>query len=333
MSERKITRRQLLIGSAVGAAVGVPLGLLLPRRPDPSVPRVWIGRARSYADDLEGIIRAGLREFPELAVRGKRVLLKPNMVEYLHTNPINTATEVVVGAAQAFLAFGAAEVVVAEGPGHRRDLDEIISVIGLRSALRERRIRFVDLNHDDWTTVPNRGGRTQLAEFHLPDTLLGADLIVSLPKLKTHHWAGVTLSMKNFFGVMPGAVYGWPKNILHWRGIEHSILDIVETVRPHFAIVDGVIGMEGNGPIQGEAVQAGLIVMGTLLRSVDATCTRLMSLRPERVGYLQACPDAFGPLEDARILQLGEEIRDVRRRFSVLEPFRPLLLDDATGGR
>ncbi len=324
MSDRKLTRRQLLAGSAAGIAIGLPLGMLLTRRPDPATPRVWIGRARSYSEDLARLIREGLREFPELAVRGKNVLLKPNMVEYIHTNPINTATEVVVGAAQAFLSLGAREVIVGEGPGHRRDLDEIISVIGLRSALRERRIRFVDLNHDDWTPVPNRGRRTGLPEFCLPDTLLAADLVVSLPKMKTHHWAGVTLSMKNFFGVIPGVVYGWPKNILHWRGIDESILDIVETVRPHFAIVDGIVGMEGNGPIQGGAVQSGVIVMGRHLRSVDATCTRVMTLRPEAVDYLRACPGEFGPLEEDRILQVGESIRSVRRPFAVMDRFPTL---------
>ena len=73
-----------------------------------------------------------------------------------------------------------------------------------------------------------------------------------MPKLKTHHWAGVTLSLKNFFGCMPGRVYGWPKNVLHVRGIPESILDINAAVRPHLAIVDGIVGMEGDGPIMGD---------------------------------------------------------------------------------
>ena len=78
-----------------------------------------------------------------------------------------------------------------------------------------------------------------------------ADLVVSLPKLKTHHWAGVTLAMKNLFGVMPGVAYGWPKNVLHHAGIPGSILDINAAVKPALAIVDGIVGMEGDGPIMG----------------------------------------------------------------------------------
>ena len=92
-----------------------------------------------------------------------------------------------------------------------------------------------------------------MPKLSLPQSLRRADLIVSLPKMKTHHWAGVTLSMKNLFGVMPGVCYGWPKNVLHHAGIRQSILDINAAVRPHLAIVDGIIGMEGDGPIMGTA--------------------------------------------------------------------------------
>ena len=113
---------------------------------------------------------------------------------------------------------------------------------------------------------------TGFGELYLPETVLDADLIVSMPKLKTHHWAGVTLSLKNMFGVVPGCVYGWPKNPLHWAGIENSILDINAVLRiPRFNIVDGIVGMEGNGPIQGEAVHSGVILLGSDPVAVDAT--------------------------------------------------------------
>jgi len=67
-----------------------------------------------------------------------------------------------------------------------------------------------------------------------------------MPKIKTHHWAGVTLSLKNMFGIVPGTKYGWPKNLLHWSGIHESILDICATVPIHFVIADGITAMEGN---------------------------------------------------------------------------------------
>ena len=141
------------------------------------------------------------------------------------------------------------------------------------------------LNHDDVRTVTLGSRFTDLTELQLPVELLQADLVVSMPKLKTHHWAGMTGSMKNLFGVVPGAVYGWPKNILHWRGIDNSIVDLVSTIRPGLAIVDGIVGMEGDGPIMGTARPVGCVVMGQDPVAVDATCARVMGLRPERINF------------------------------------------------
>ena len=164
----------------------------------------------------------------------------------------------------------------------------------------------VDLNHDAVYSVRNRGNFTKLREFVLPRTLLEADVLVSLPKLKTHHWVGATLSMKNCFGLMPGLVYGWPKNRLHQEGIHASILDIVATVRPQLAIVDGIVGMEGDGPIMGTAKHVGVVVLGTHLPAVDGTCARLMHIDPTKVPYLQACPSHLGRIDERWIDQVGE---------------------------
>ena len=118
---------------------------------------------------------------------------------------------------------------------------------------------FVDLNLDDVRRVALRTRASSLRQLYLPETVLAADLVVSMPKLKTHHWAGVTLSLKNMFGIVPGSCYGWPKNVLHWAGITRALLDLNSTVRPGFAIVDGIVGMEGNGPIQGKPKPCGEI--------------------------------------------------------------------------
>ncbi len=137
--------------------------------------------------------------------------------------------------------------------------------------------------------------------------------------MKTHHWVGVTLSLKNLFGVMPGIVYGWPKNVLHFAGIGPSILDIAAEVRPHLAIVDGIIGMEGDGPIMGTAKPAGVLVMGTNLPAVDATCVRLMGLNPWRVGYLVGASGRLGPIAERNIHQRGEPIASATSRFEILD--------------
>jgi uncharacterized protein (DUF362 family) len=76
-----------------------------------------------------------------------------------------------------------------------------------------------------------------------------------MPKVKTHHWSGVTLSMKNMFGIVPGSQYGWPKNVLHWTGIHESILDICATVRQHFVIADAIVAMETTAKARARATK------------------------------------------------------------------------------
>lgn len=321
---RKPSRRELLIGGgllAAGATLAAA-GMAWRNHEGGWRADVFIGRAESYAADLVGVIDSGLDELgvTRSVLRGKRVLLKPNLVETaLGKQHINTHPAVLLAAAEAFRRRDAAEVLVAEGQGHRRDSLLVLEESGTQRALDEARLAFADLNHDDVAAIDNVGGWTTLPKLYLPQTLLRADFIVSLPKLKTHHWAGVTCAMKNFFGVMPGIVYGWPKNVLHWQGIPQSILDINATVRPHLAIVDGVIGMEGDGPIMGTPKPAGVIIVGRNLPAVDATATRVMGLRVEGVEYLTRAAGKLGPIRERNIRQRGESIAAVRSSFGTLD--------------
>src|SRR5262249_30258069 len=137
---------------------------------------------------------------------------------------------------------------------------------------------FTDLNLDDVTRVHPKGQFSRMEKVYLPETALAADLLISMPKMKTHHWTGATLSMKNLFGVVPGGVYGWPKNVLHWAGTQECIADRHALFPRRFAIVDGIVGMEGNGPIQGVSKSAGVLVAGSDVVAVDATCCRIMQI-------------------------------------------------------
>jgi uncharacterized protein (DUF362 family) len=279
--------------------------------------------AANYEQDLSDVVHRGL-SLLRMDVRGKRVLLKPNLVEYEPGRSINTHPALVAGAAQAFLQAGAASVVVGEGPGHRRDIEYLLVATGLYDALRDIRVPFVDLNHDDVRVVPLASRFTALSELALPVALLQADLVVSMPKLKTHHWAGMTCSLKNLFGAVPGAVYGWPKNLLHFRGIDNSILDLAATVRPGFAIVDGIVGMEGDGPIMGTARPVGCLIMGSDLVAVDGTSARVMGLRPERVDYLRTAAEFLGNLPTGTVLQRGESVARFSTTFQLLPQFAHL---------
>jgi uncharacterized protein (DUF362 family) len=285
--------------------------------------RVAIRNSLSYQSDIEAILFETLREF-DLPVRGKTVLLKPNFVGSDPLGMTNTHPVVIRAAREAFLRLGASLVLIGEGPSMDRDTQAVIESIHLREYLGPLSRIFVDLNVDDVERVSLRTRASRLKELYFPKTLLGVDFLVSLPKMKTHHWAGVTLSLKNMFGVVPGSCYGWPKNVLHWAGIDRAILDINAAVRPDFAIVDGIIGMEGNGPIQGVSKSCGLLILGDDPVAVDSTCVRLMGLRPEKVGYLSSASTLLGHMEPEKIRQLGETIESTRNPFAVLEAFQYL---------
>src|SRR5438105_2136422 len=216
----KLDRRMLLAGAGVAAAgaIGVPLA----RRAWAQKQPVFLAGAQQYdVAALQATIAAGLAAvgFDLSSLRGRKVLLKPNLVEPRREAPhMTTHPAVIVAVAEVFRQHGAA-VRVGEAPGHVRDTQMALAESSVGDALEAAGLEFVDLNYDDVAAVPNRSGCSKLAEIFFPAAVLEADLIVSLPKLKTHHWTGMTAAMKNLFGLLPGIKYGWPKNVLHHAGI------------------------------------------------------------------------------------------------------------------
>jgi len=143
-----------------------------------------------------------------------------------------------------------------------------------------------------------------------------------MPKIKTHHWSGVTLSMKNMFGVVPGARYGWPKNILHWMGIQESILDLCATAPIHFVIADGIVAMEGNGPLNGTPRWLGKIVLADDPVAADATCARLIGFDPGRIVHIREGARFIGNASSALIDQAAETVDVPATPFQVVPEFR-----------
>jgi uncharacterized protein (DUF362 family) len=284
--------------------------------PPPDLARVAVLRAGSYDADLESVVWDGLRAIGA-DVSGARVVLKPNMVEYDPHGVVNTDPRVVVASVHALGRLGAASVTVAEGPGHRRDTGYVVEATGLGPALREVGTSFVDLNVSPSAPVALHSRYTNLGALWLPDAIRTADVVISMPKMKTHHWAAATLSLKNCFGCLPGRVYGWPKNALHWAGIDQSILDIAGAVRPAYAIVDGIVGMEGNGPINGTAKKVGLLVVGDDPVAVDATSAYIMGMDPAQLPYIAEAGRFLGIADLDRIEVEGED------PASVVTPFAP----------
>lgn len=332
-----MSRRKFIAFGATASAVGSSVAFLrkggpflfpqlfpekywnLPNLKPPGSP-VAILKASSYEQNLVDIVLNGI-ELCRLAVKGKSVLLKPNLVEYAEGAPINTNPKLVAAAAEAFRRRDAKEVIVGEGAGHRRDTEVLVEATGLGALLRDTRTDFIDLNLDDVAPLELQSRFMGVPKLYFSRSLLRTDLVVSMPKLKTHHWVGVTLGMKNLYGCIPGAIYGWPKNFLHWCGIPQSIVDIAAVLRPGFTIVDGIVGMEGNGPVGGTAKPLGALIFGTDIAAVDATCARLMGLDPAKIPYIAAAGKFLGRTNLHQVEQRGESVLSSAKPFKVLPQF------------
>jgi uncharacterized protein (DUF362 family) len=314
------TRREVLVTAAAGAALA-RCGKAPRRFP---VSNVSIVKAPRYSMDLYDAVYRMIAGH-NLNVRGRRIVLKPNLVEYDADTTINTHPMIVHAVYEAFLKLGAGDVRIAEGPGHRRGTLDLADAAGYFSTISKFGSAFTDLNTDAVAkrAIPNPVSK--LDSLYLPHTVLDCDLLVSIAKMKTHHWAGATLSMKNLFGLVPGAVYGWPKNVLHWAGIPETIVDLHHLFPKQFAIVDGIVGMEGNGPIQGTPKAAGVLVAGRDPAAVDATCCRVMGLDPKKIGYLQIARGEENLGENA-FRQTGENIRSVRTDFQLINEWKSIRL-------
>jgi uncharacterized protein (DUF362 family) len=315
MDPREQSRRQFLPISIAATNFGCSAGT----PPDGPVGNsaVFVAKAASYGLELARLVETGFKACG-LNVRGRKVLLKPNLVEFDAQTTVNTNVAVLAGVLEACRRQGAVWVRIGEGPGHRRDTIHLAEQARYRGSIERFDDLFTDLNRDDVQPVEGFAGRDR---FYFPQTALEADLIISVAKMKTHHWAGATLSMKNLFGLVPGAVYGWPKNILHNIGIPRSIVELNRKFRNTFAVVDGIVGMQGNGPIQGTPIASGVLAMGADVVAVDATCCRIMGIDPLRLRYLQQA-SSLGHTAADRIEQRGEPVEKVRMPFALIEEFR-----------
>ena len=283
-------------------------------------PAVAISRSPDYGPRLGPALREAWRLSGDAAskIKGKRVVLKPNLVAAQARGPATTDVAFIEAAIGLFRDLGAAEIIVAEGAAFETDAQTLLARTGVGPMLARQGVRYVDLNHDDLVETPLRGGYSSIPTLFAPKTVVEADYFVSMPKLKAHHWAGVSLSLKNLFGIVPGSRYGWPKNILHWHGIPLSILALYATFPPHLALVDGIVGMEGDGPIFGDPRSSGVVVMGTDCVAVDATCCRIMGIDPTTPDHVRlAGAWGLGNVNSERIDVRGASIAEVRQVYTL----------------
>ena len=247
--------------------------------------------------------------------RGKRVLLKPNAGRIAPPESgVTTHPQVVAAAIDAMREAGA-EVAIGESPIAGVRAQEAFEVTGIAAVARERDCPLIDMDVRPCVKVPIPEGRVIHALQVCPE-VLEHDWVVSIPVMKMHMHTGVTLSVKN----MKGCLWRRSKVQLHMlpavegtdrKPLDLAIADLSSVLRPHLAIIDGTVGMEGLGPGAGQAKPLGVVVVSTDAFAADAVACRLMGTRAEDIPHLQiAAERGHGVIDLDRITVAPENWRD-----------------------
>lgn len=286
-----------------------------------STPLTIVSVVRVLGNDVEGAVRKAVREaggLDGLVGGDSTVLVKPNLVSPMESGSgkITDAriTEAVVKIVEE---LGAGRIVIGEGsavgydfPGIR-DTSEAFRVSGTERVARECGVELIDMNRDKPVEVELPDAYV-MRRFRVAKTALEADVIISVPVLKTHNRTAITCGLKNMKGVLPGL----EKRMSHRCGLDRAIVDLNRIVGPDFTVVDATSCMEGTWEAPRDRVDLGLVVAGIDTVAVDTVCSRIIGLDPAMVFHLQLAEEkGLGTTDMSQIQIRGSRIEDVSRRF------------------
>ena len=187
----------------------------------------------------------------------------------------------------------------------------------------EIKFEIIDLNFDSLVELPVPGKalarNNPAGTYVIPKTIQQCDRLISVASLKTHSMTGVSLSMKNYFGIGPGAKYGFPKDGLHKLGNPDEVLIDLFSFHPaDYAVVGGSWGVEADGPHApgARSVHHNVLIAGANALSVDAVAAAVMGFKPADLPYLaMAERRGFGVADADVIWTRGNDIEEARRLF------------------
>jgi uncharacterized protein (DUF362 family) len=264
----------------------------------------------------EAIHRAGGLE--DLVRPKSRVLIKPNIAsrDRSGTGKVTDA-RVTEAVARIVQQKKPASIVIGEGSAVGFDFPDLQDTMmaleesGTRAVAEKLGIPVVDLNRDAHRELEVPGAFV-LKKVKIARTALESDVIVSIPVMKTHIRSAVTLSLKNMKGVMPGG----EKRKTHQLGLELAIADLNSVARPHFAVVDGLVGMEGLWEYPEDCVPMGVVGASRDPVALDSVFARVMGVEVPEVMHLQYCQNrGLGIADPERIETVGVPVAEIRRPF------------------
>lgn len=344
MNRPKISRRRFVITTGTLAVGSAAMGLNLKLDADPverparsivSIVRIKDGNIAHAVEEAIDLL-GGIKKVTE---GRNRIMLKPNLVS--DSPAATTKPEVVRTVARLMLKEGK-DVMIGEGsaaayPFNVSDTDifrtnkreildgmqqHVFDALGYSEMARSLNIPLINLHSGDIVDVPLAAGyASKSVKIHR--SLTDVDLVCSVPMMKTHQLATVTLAMKNLIGLYPGTVYYSVRSWLHDRaaeagseGIAYEIIDMNNAVKTGLSVIDASSAMEGNGPSDGTLVDMGLIIAGTSPLAADIAGTLLMGFDPDEVPAINlAHKTGMLPSSIDEIEIRGLKIHQCMRKF------------------
>lgn len=300
---------------------------------------VSIGRCPAYEPEaLLATVESVLGALPALPdLRDRTVMLKPNLLS--PNDPpemaVNTHPEFVRAVGRFFLSRGVGRLIIGDSCGSLSpgSTNRAIALTGLDIVAGDLKAEMLNVDRLPWEEVEIPNGQI-LSHVRLPRILREVDLLVTLPKLKTHGLTVMTGAIKNQFGLTPGRA----KKDIHLvapspHAMSQALLDMHSVIRPGLAILDGVVGMEGNGPAAGRPRETGLMLAADDCLAMDAVIARIVGLQPDDldvvrlgrerglgVGRLEEISIRGVPLEEVLIRDFAMPPQHVRKAVFALIP-------------
>jgi uncharacterized protein (DUF362 family) len=234
-------------------------------------------------------------------LKGKQLIIKPNMVST--SRPLcATHVDAIRGLIEFVKPFYKGQIIIAEGCAGSGDSTPGFKNYGYLDLQKDYSLNFVDINTSSGSPFWIVDKDMHLQKILITDLFLDPkNYVISISRLKTHNFVVMTAGTKNMVMAAPlniPAANGKPqvnyKSMMHAGGprwLHYNMFLMAHRVRANFTIIDGVEGMEGNGPSSGVAVDHKIALAGYDSIAIDSLCAKLMGIPLENVGYLNYCAE------------------------------------------
>lgn len=250
------------------------------------------------------------------ACKDKNVLLKINLLNGTRPDTAtNTHVEFTRAVVRVMKQYGA-KVTISDSSGPLKDTKDCFDSSGYSAMSKAEDVELLPLSASGYQEVPIPGGK-RIHSALVARLLLEAELVVSLPKLKTHVQTAFTGAVKNFFGALPFSERRRLHRLATYEAFSESIVDLYSAVGRGMCLMDAIVGMQGTGPSSGSPARIGLVLASENGANLDVAATEIVGLSAGRVHTVKDTIARGLASSSEHLRVVGEDLSEVRRDFKI----------------